>query len=126
MNLVTWASMQSPDVLESVDRMIPDLVSERDWEAFRRKKLRNRRGHGTSRQQPLTWRHVLGTILVFIGILMLFPGPSDIAVAGVGFTAGAVLGYGILGSLALGAAFVVATYVLAFAMIAVGAWLLAS
>ena len=97
MNVPVWASMQNLDVLEQIDRMIPDLVSERDWEEFRRKKLRQRRGHGTSRQRSLTWRHVLGTILVFIGILMLFPGPSDIVVAGVGFTTGIALGFGIFG-----------------------------
>ncbi len=34
MNPVVWAAMQSPQVLQAVDYMVPDLVDEEDLEIF--------------------------------------------------------------------------------------------
>ena len=126
MNTIIWASMQSLDCLEAVDRMIPDLVSERDWEEYRRKKLRARRGNTSSRRQRTTWRHVIGSILMIIGVMMLMPGPTDFTVMAVGMTVGTAIGLSLGGAIAMGIAFVVATYVVAVAFIAIGAWLLAT
>ena len=85
MNPVIWASMQSPDILESVDRMIPGLVQLYHVEELPRRVQDNVR---TSR----TLQTAAGLTLVAVGTAMLVPGPLDAAAMAVGFYFGGPVG----------------------------------
>ncbi len=126
--------MQSMETLEQVDRLIPDLVSEKDFEGVRRKKLRQRRGHGSSRVDTgFSFWKAVGSLLVIIATIALIPGPSDYAAATAGFAAGAAYGAAMLGGglvtvlagLVGAVVFVVAINVAALALLAFGTWLIA-
>ena len=99
MNPVVWASMQSPDILECVDRMIPGLVQEKDVEELPRRIQDNVRA--MSRSSTLA----MGLTLVGVGVAMLVPGPVDAAFAAVGLyfggPTGAVIGVAIYNIMAV-------------------------
>ena len=85
MKIQTWASLQPISVLEQIDLMLPNLIDEDNLMVmpgrykYRRGLKKNSAGKSTSAQ---------GVALVTIGILMLIPGPVDLAFA----TAGAAIG----------------------------------
>ena len=85
MNPVVWASMQSPDILECVDRMVPGLVQEKDVEELPRRIQDNVR---VSR----TLQTAVGYTLVAVGTAMFVPGPLDATAAAVGFYFGGPVG----------------------------------
>ena len=133
MNVPVWASMQNLDVLEQIDRMIPDLVSEKDFEEVRRKKLRRRRGYRSSRVDTgfSFWRAV-GSLLVIVATIALIPGPSDYAAAVAGFAAGASIGAAmggglvtVLAGVAGAVVFVVSINLVALGLLALGTYLIA-
>ena len=132
MNISVWASQQNLDVLEQIDRMIPDLVSEKDFEEVRRKKLRQRRGHKTPRESGYSFWRALGSLLVIIATIALMPGPADYTAAVAGFAAGASIGAAmggglvtVLGGVIGAVVFVVAINVVALGLLALGMYLIA-
>ena len=133
MNVPVWASMQNLDVLEQIDRMIPDLVSEKEFEEVRRKKLRRRRGHRTSRVDTgFSFWKAVGSILVIVATIALIPGSSDYAAAVAGFAAGASIGAAmggglvtVLAGVAGAVVFVVSINLVALGLLALGTYLIA-
>ena len=89
MKVQVWASFQEMSVLEQVDRMCPHLVNEDDLLVMpRRYKFRRGLDKGTNRKSTVA----KGVALVTIGILMLIPGPVDLAFAMAGGAIGGFIG----------------------------------
>jgi len=116
MKIQAWASLQAMSTLEQIDLMLPNLIDEDNLLVMPgRYKYRRGLKKGSSRKSTTAQ----GIALVTIGILMLIPGPVDLAFA----TAGAAIG-GYLGGpagAALGAVIGLVVYnAIAIAVIAVG------
>ena len=121
MKTIVWAALQSLSTLEQVDRMLPDLIDETELKNSPGR-YRYRRGlQKTSNRKSLT--KVIGLALITIGIMMLIPGPVDLAFAAVGATIGGTLG-GPVGAVIGGIVGVILYNVMALAMIAIGTWML--
>jgi hypothetical protein len=116
MKTIVWAAMQSMSTLEQVDRMLPDLIDETELKNSPGR-YRYRRGLNKSSSKKSTT--AMGIALVTVGILMLIPGPVDLAFAG----AGAAIGGYIAGpaGAAMGAVIGLAIYnVMAVIVVIVG------
>lgn len=119
MKTVVWASMQSLDVLQVIDLMLPNLVDEDEVEGF----VRKQKSYGTSRTRgrsnvQRSGRAVVGVALVAIGIAMVIPGPMY----GVMFMTGMRLGGGL--NFFAGVAAVVAYVAVGLLLILVGSVLI--
>lgn len=116
MKVRTWASLQAMSTLEQIDLMLPRLVDEDDLLVMPgRYKYRRGLKKKNSRKSTVA----KGVALVTIGILMLIPGPVDLAFMAVGATIGGYIG-GPAGA-ALGAMIGLAIYnVVAVAVVIVG------
>ncbi len=119
MKTIVWASLQSLEVLEKVDLMLPDIIDE-DQIQFMPMRYKFKRGlKKVGRAYERTSTFGAGLALVTIGIMMLVPGPVDFALAVVGYTIGSAIGGPVGG--AIGAAVAVALYnILAVVVIVVG------
>ena len=89
MKIQTWASMQPISVLERIDLMLPNLIDEDDLLVMPgRYKYRRGLKKQTHRKSTVA----KGFALVTIGILMLIPGPVDLAFMAVGGAIGGFIG----------------------------------
>jgi hypothetical protein len=128
MNLSVWVRMQAFDVLQTLDYLLPNLITEKDFEQSRRTKLRHRQGYRRS-DLSRSYRRLVGGLLVAWGMAMLAPGPVDVWLAKKGASVGFVLGspFGPAGQLAggvIGAVVFVASYNLfALAVFTLGTYL---
>ena len=89
MKIQTWASMQAMSTLEQIDLMLPNLIDE-DNLLVMPGRYKYRRGLKKSSSRKSTTAQGIG--LVTIGILMLIPGPIDLAFATAGAAIGGYLG----------------------------------
>ncbi len=114
MKIVVWASLQTLNVLQRIDLMLPDIIDVDDVETFHRKRM-SRGSRSVRSNVQRKGRAVTGVALVTLGIAMLVPGPVDLFL----FTAGTAVGSAI-GIPWLGVAAVTIYNVLAIVMIVVG------
>ncbi len=89
MKIQTWAALQPLSVLEQIDRMLPNLIDEDDLMVMPGR-YKYRRGLKKTSSKRSTVG--MGVALVTIGILMLIPGPVDLAFAAAGAAIGGYIG----------------------------------
>ncbi len=89
MKIQTWACLQAMSTLEQIDLMLPNLIDE-DNLLVMPGRYKYRRGLKKSSSRKSTT--ATGFALVTIGILMLIPGPVDLAFAAAGAAIGGYLG----------------------------------
>lgn len=89
MKIQTWACLQPMSVLEQIDLMLPNLIDE-DNLLVMPGRYKYRRGLKKSSSRKSTTAQ--GIALVTIGILMLIPGPVDLAFMAVGASVGGMIG----------------------------------
>ena len=128
MKTVVWAALQSMETLEQVDRMLPGLVDESELDRmprfYRYRRGIKKFGQKSARALQRAENIGAGISLVWLGCMMLIPGPGDFIAAGVG---GAVAGYFFgAGAVATGMILAVAfVNLIAVAIIVVGVYLIA-
>lgn len=92
MKTIVWAALQSMSTLEVIDRMLPDIIDESELERspgrFKYRRGLKKAGRAYDRSTTVA----TGLALVTVGILMLIPGPVDVAFALAGATIGGILG----------------------------------
>ena len=142
MNRIVWAEMQSMDVLQQVDVMLPNLVNideeERRWHGDRYRRARQSKD-SLSTEKRGKGKVVLGVSLVAAGVTALvFPGNAfmaariqqafaltGMAIGGLFGPQGAAAGWGI-GMIAGGVVAAVWVYGVPMSQIVVGGYLVVS